>query len=214
MQITIAGAHGQIARQLTQMLRSAGHHVRGLVRSEEQFDDIEADGGEPVLLDLEHDEPESFDDALDGSDVVVFAAGAGPGSGPERKLTLDRDGAIKTLESAVRVGVDRFVVVSAMGTDDPPTDDETFSVYLRAKAAADDAVRSAAIASVIVRPGRLTDGPATGAVRMARHVEPGEVTRADVAAVIAELIDSGRGDGLTLEVVGGDVPIEDAVASL
>ena len=214
MQVTIAGAHGQIARQLTTFLRSTGHHVRGLVRSEDQFADIESDGGEPVLLDLEQSTPEEFDEALDGSDVVVFAAGAGPNSGPERKNTLDRDGAIKTVESAVRVGADRFVIVSSMGADDPPQDDETFSVYLRAKAAADEVARSADIPAVIVRPGKLTDGSATGAVELGESVERGEITRADVAAVLTEIIDSGNGDGRTIEIVGGSTPIEDAVAAL
>ncbi|MAT04885.1 MAG: NAD-dependent dehydratase [Acidimicrobiaceae bacterium] len=214
MQITIAGAHGQIARILTTYLRSTGHHVRGLVRSEDQFADIESDGGEPVLLDLEQSSSEEFDDALDGSDVVVFAAGAGPGSGPEHKHTLDRDGAIKTVESAVRVGADRFVIVSSMGADDPPDDDETFSVYLRAKAAADEAVRAADIDAVIVRPGKLTDGPATGAVEMGTSVGRGEITRADVAAVLTEIIDTGHGDGCTFEVIGGTTPIEDAVAAI
>ena len=214
MQITIVGAHGQVARHLTRFLRATGHHVRGLVRSEDQFGDVDDDGGEPVQLDLEQACPDEFDEALDGSDVVVFAAGAGPGSGPERKHTVDRDGAIKAVEAAVRVGADRFIVVSAMGTDEPPQDEATFSVYLRAKAEADDHIRNAAIASVVVRPGRLVDGAATGAVQMARHVERGEITRADVAAVVTELIDTGSGDGRTIEIVGGDTPIEDAVAAL
>lgn len=188
--------------------------MRGLVRSEDQFDDIRGDGGEPLLLDLEQDAAAAFDAALDGSDVVVFAAGAGPASGAERKNALDRDGAIKTVESAVRVGAARFVIVSSMGADDPPTDDETFSVYLRAKAAADDAARAAAIPAVIVRPGKLTDGPATGGVEIGESVGRGDITRADVAAVLTEIIVSGHGDGHTVEVIGGSTPIETAIASL
>lgn len=214
MLVTIIGAHGQIARLLTRLLRDAGHSVRGVVRSQRQFGDVRADGAQPTLCDLEHASPAEIEAALDHSDVVVFAAGAGPGSGPDRKATLDRDGAIAAVDAAVRVGARRFVLVSAMGTDDPPLDDSTFSVYLRAKAAADGHARSAPIPSTIVRPGRLTDDEPTGAVTLARHVAPGEIPRADVASVLCELIATGLGTDATVEVVGGRTPIPAAVTAL
>lgn len=217
-QVCIVGGHGQIARLLSRRLVERGHHVRGLVRDEDQFDDLRSDGAEPALCDLEAVDEAGLDEVLAGSDVVVFAAGAGPDSGPERKKTLDRDGAIKSVESAVRVGADRFVIISSMGADDPPDDDETFSIYLRAKHDADAAVRDATQGSdlegVIVRPGRLTDDEATGSVQIAEHAERSSIPRADVAAVIAEIIDSGRGNGSTFEVVSGSTPISDAVDEL
>lgn len=189
--------------------------MRGLVRSQDQFDDLRGDGTEPVLCDLETASDTAVDAALTDSDVVVFAAGAGPGSGPERKRALDRDGAIKSVESAVRVGADRFVVVSSMGADDPPDDDETFSVYLRAKRDADLAVRAASgVVHTIVRPGKLTDDEPTGTVQMSNHADRAEIPRRDVAAVLAELIDSGHGKDATFEVVSGTTPIPDAVRSL
>ena len=214
MIVSLIGAHGSIARHLTPKLPSAGHTVRGLVRDESQFDDLRADGAEPVLCDLEATTADDLDAALRGSDVVVFAAGAGPGSGAERKNTLDRDGAIAAVESAARIGADRFVIVSSMGADDPPDDDETFSVYLRAKAAADDAARNASIDETIVRPGALTDDPGTGEVHIAWSTGRGEVPRADVAAVIAELIETDRGRNRTFELVSGDASVSDAVALL
>ena len=142
-QISVVGGHGKIARLLSRKLVARGHHVRGLVRSQDQFDDLRNDGTEPVLCDLETVGESDIDEALAGSDVVVFAAGAGPGSGPERKRALDRDGAIKAVDSAVRVGAERFVIISSMGADAPPDDDESFSVYLRAKHDADTEVRAA-----------------------------------------------------------------------
>lgn len=212
--VSIVGAHGAIARHLSRLLAEKGHTVRGLVRKQEQFEDVQSDGGEPVLCDVESASSQDMDTALKSSDVVVFAAGAGPGSGAERKQTVDRDGAIASLGAAQRVGADRFVIVSSMGTDDPPQDDEVFSVYLRAKAAADEAVRAAEIAGTIVRPGGLTDEEPTGEVQLGPSVDRGEIPRADVAAVIAELIDSGNGRDVTFELVSGPTPIADAVAGM
>ena len=214
MIVSIVGGHGSIARQLTPLLVARGHTVRGLVRKQEQFDDLRSDGAEPVLCDLEAATPDDVDDALRGSDLVVFAAGAGPDSGPERKKSLDRDGAIKSVESAVRIGAGRFVIISSMGADDPPDDDDTFSVYLRAKAAADQAVREAHIDAIVVRPGKLTDDDAKRTVDIAATVERGEIPRADVAAVLAELIEVADGVNTTIEVVSGTLPIRNAVARI
>lgn len=214
MIVTIVGAHGSIARLLTPLLAAAEYTVRGLVRDEDQFDDLRDDGAEPVLCDLESAGDRALDAALAPSDIVVFAAGAGPGSGPERKKTLDRDGAIASVRSAVRIGAQRFVIVSSMGADEPPEDDEDFSVYLRAKAMADEAARAAEIDSTIVRPGALTDDEPTGSVNIADSTGRGEIPRADVAAVLAELIDTGRGRNSTFELIAGDTSIADAVSKL
>ncbi|QDV04916.1 putative sugar epimerase YhfK [Planctomycetes bacterium Poly30] len=211
MNISVIGAHGSIARSLTHLLKKQGHEVRGLVRKESQFDDVRSDGAEPVLCDIESVGPEDLDTALAKSDVVVFAAGAGPGSGVERKHSVDRDGAIKSVDSAVRIGADRFLIISSMGADSPPSDDDSFSVYLRAKAAADDAARSAKIASTIIRPGKLTDEEPTGRVRASSSVERGEIPRRDVAAVLADLIDGNKGREQTFELISGTTPIPEAL---
>ena len=211
MIVSIVGGHGSIARLLTRRLVATGTTVRGLVRDEAQFDDLRDDGAEPVLCDLEAASDGDLDTALAASDVVVFAAGAGAGSGPERKENLDRDGAIKSVRAAMRVGADRFVIISSMGADDPPDDDETFSVYLRAKAAADEAVRAAMIDATIIRPGSLTDDDPTGKVSIAESTGRGEIPRADVAAVLATLIAADALRNTTFELVGGDTPIAEAV---
>jgi uncharacterized protein YbjT (DUF2867 family) len=214
MIISIVGGHGSVARQLTRLLISRGHTVRGLVRDEAQFDDLRSDGAAPVLCDLESVSDADLDTALRSSNVVVFAAGAGAGSGPERKKALDRDGAINSVRSAVRVDAERFVIISSMGADDPPDDDKAFSVYLRAKAGADEAAREADIDATIVRPGGLTDDVPTGSVHLAESTGRGEIPRADVAAVLAELIDTGRGRNVTFELTAGDTPVADAVSAL
>ncbi len=217
--VSIVGGHGQIARLLTRELVARDVAVRGLVRSEDQFSDLRDDGSTPVLCDVEKADAADLDRALGACDVVIFAAGAGPDSGPDRKKSLDRDGAIKSVEAAARLGARRFVIVSSMGADDPPNDDDDdFSIYLQAKHDADVAVRSTCTGTglgyTIVRPGGLTDGEPSGSVRVAEHVERGEIPRADVAGVLAELIVTGHGRDRTFEVVSGPTPIDGAIQTL
>lgn len=214
MIISIVGGHGSIARLLTQRLTTQGHDVRGLVRNEDQFDDLRADGAEPVLCDLVDSSDGVLDAALASSDVVVFAAGAGPDSGPEGTKALDRDGAIRSVHAAERVGADRFVIVSSMGAGDPPQDDEAFSIYLRAKADADEAARGVDIDSTIVRPGALNDNDPTGSVQIGTSTGSGEIPRGDVAAVLAEIIHGDHGRNTTFEVIAGDTSIPDAASTL
>lgn len=211
MRVAIAGAHGKIGRLLTRLLVERGDTVVGLIRNPDHSDDISADGAAPVLCDLERASEGEIAEALTGADAVVFTAGAGPGSGPDRKLTLDRDGAIKLLNAARDARVPRYAIVSSIGAENPPQDDDTFSVYLRAKAEADAAVKASDREWTILRPGRLTDDPTTGRARIDSDPFRGDVARADVAAVIAAVLLEPRSVGATLYVGGGDTPIADAL---
>ncbi|EHN09906.1 NAD dependent epimerase/dehydratase family protein [Patulibacter medicamentivorans] len=211
MDIAIAGAHGQIARRLTRLLVARGDSVRGLIRNPDHAADIRADGGDPVLCDLESAAAHEVGLAIEGADSVVFAAGAGPGSGADRKGTMDRDGAILLLEAARTAKVPGYVIVSSLGADDPPQDDDVFSVYLRAKAAADRAVIDSDRQWTVLRPGVLTDDPGTGRVRIARRVPRGPVTRDDVAAVLAAILHDHRTGGRILSLVGGEDPVDAAL---
>jgi len=214
MRVVIAGAHGKIGRLLIRLLAADGHTVVGLVRNPEHEIDIRADGGEPVVCDLEHSDDAAVEEALAGADAAVFAAGAGPGSGAERKLTVDRDGAVKLLRAAQAANVSRFVIVSSVGAENPPPqteDEDVFSVYLRAKAEADAAVKQSDREWTILRPGRLTDEKPAGTVRLDREPYRGEVARADVAAVIAAVLSEPRSTRATLYVNGGDTPVAAAL---
>ena len=214
MRVAIAGAHGQIARLLARRLVADGHEVVGLVRTPDHLDDLDADGTRGVVCDLEAAETTDVEEAIAGADALVFAAGAGPGSGAARKETVDYGAALRCLSAMQVAGVGRYVMVSAMGTDDPPQDDDVFSVYLRAKARADRAIMDSDRDWTIVRPGRLTNDDATGRVQLARHVDRAEVPRDDVAAVLhAVLLEPGTA-GHVVEVVSGDTPIAEAVATL
>ena len=212
MDVVIAGAHGKVARLLIRRLVARGDGARGIIRRPDHAADVEADGAEPLLCDLEVADDAEVDEAVSGAEAIVFAAGAGPGSGAERKWTVDHGAAKKLIDSAGRLGVRRYVMLSSVGTDDPPQDDEVFSVYLRAKAKADEDLRAAGLDHTIVRPGRLTDEEALGTVAVGRHVDPGAIPRDDVAAVLAAVLKEPRCLRRTFEVVSGDTPIEDAPA--
>jgi uncharacterized protein YbjT (DUF2867 family) len=209
--VAIAGGHGQIGRRLARLLAARGDRVRGLIRNPAHSDDIRSDGAEPVLCDLESAPVAEVAEAISGADAVVFAAGAGPGSGAERKMTMDRDGAVKLIEAAQSAGVPRYVIVSSVGAESPPDDDAVFSVYLRAKAEADRALMESDRHWTVVRPGMLTDDPGTGHVRVQEDPIRAEVTRDDVAAVLAAVVGESRAVSKVLYVVGGDVPVEDAL---
>jgi nucleoside-diphosphate-sugar epimerase len=215
MRIVIAGGHGKIALLLSRLLVDAGHQVVGIIRNPAQVDDVTATGAEAALLDLENTTVAQVASVVAGADAAVFAAGAGPGSSAERKLTADRDGAILVADAAVAAGVRRLVVVSSIGADSgDPASDDVFQVYLRAKGEADAAVRERDLDWTIVRPVSLTDTAPTGLVTAAEHVERGTIPRADVAAVLSALLVGGIGVRRQFELTGGGAPIEDALARL
>ncbi|MYW68231.1 NAD(P)H-binding protein [Streptomyces sp. SID8379] len=215
MRIVIAGGHGQIALRLERLLAARGDEVAGIIRKAEQGDDLREAGAEPVLCDLESASVEEVAAHLQGADAAVFAAGAGPGSGAGRKDTVDRDAAVLFADAAERAGVRRYVVVSSMGADAAHTGDDVFDVYLRAKGAADDAVRRrSGLDWTILRPGSLTNDAGKGLVRLEASTGRGAVPRDDVAAVLVELLDTPATTGLTLELVSGSAPVSVAVKSI
>ncbi|GGQ66070.1 NAD(P)H-binding protein [Kitasatospora griseola] len=217
MRIVIAGGHGRIALRLERLLGARGDEVAGIVRRPEQAGELLAAGAEPVVCDLESATVAEVAGHLEGADAAVFAAGAGAGSGAARKETVDRGACVLFADAAEAAGVRRFVVVSSMGADrEPPAGtDPVFAAYLRAKAAADADVRSRpGLDWTILRPGGLTDRPGTGRVTLAAATGRGEVSRDDVAAVLAALLDEPRTAGLTLELVGGNSPVDEAVSAL
>ncbi|MEU9210720.1 SDR family oxidoreductase [Streptomyces sp. NPDC048415] len=215
MRIVIAGGHGQIALRLERLLAARGDEVAGIIRRAEQGDDLRAAGAEPVLCNLESASVEEVAAHLQGADAAVFAAGAGPGSGVARKETVDKGAAILFADAAERAGVRRHVVVSSMGADSTHQGDDVFDAYLRAKGEADEYVRGrAGLDWTILRPGSLINDAGTGLVRLEASTGPGTIPRDDVAAVLAELVDTPATAGLTLELISGSTPISVAVKSV
>lgn len=212
--IAIVGGAGQIARLLIPMLTANGHTVVPLVRRDSQAAELRGPGVEPRMLDIENSSEDDFAAAFDGVDAVVFSAGGGPDGNLERKRTVDLEGALKSIAGSRAAGVRRYVQVSAIGVDDPLPEDvgEVWAAYVAAKRDSDAAARASDLDWTIIRPGGLTDEPGTGQVALAPELPRGQVPRADVAAVLAEVLDSPSSIGKQWTLVGGDVPVARAVA--
>jgi uncharacterized protein YbjT (DUF2867 family) len=213
MEVVIAGGHGTIALHLERLLADSGHRVRALIRHRDHDSDVREAGAEPVLCDLELEDDLSH--YVTGADAVVFAAGAGPDSGPERKRTVDLGAAVKLIDAARRTGARRYVIISSIGADDPAGGPEQMRPYLEAKAEADARVAESGLDWTIVRPGGLTDSPGTGLVRVTEDMSVrGDVPREDVARVLAAVLGEPGTIGKTFVLVGGETPVDEAVASL
>ena len=217
MRVVIAGGHGKIALILERLLSQRGDTVLGLIRNPAHAADVEAAGAEPVVVDLEAATPADLAAHLQDADAVVFAAGAGPGSGAARKQTVDCDAAILLADAAEAAGVRRYVLISAIGADvEAPDDigDPVFVAYLRAKGAADDAIRSRkTLDATVVRPGHLTDEQGTGRVELSDETGRGDIPREDVAAVLVAVLDTPGTAGQTVELISGDTPVTEAVTT-
>ena len=212
MDVVIAGGHGKIGLLLGEMLVERGDAVRGLIRKSEQAEDLSRAGIEGALCDLEGEADVA--EAVRGAEAIVFAAGAGPGSGPERKWTMDFGGAVKLIEAAEAEGVRRYVILSAMGAADPPAEGGVFGEYLRAKAKADRVLAASGLDHTIVRPGSLTDDALTGRVEIAPRLPGGEISRADVAAVLAAVLPAENTIGKAFDLIAGETPIAEAVTAV
>lgn len=211
MDIVIAGGHGQIAMHLHPILKERGHNVRGLIRKSDQKKDLQEAGALPVLVDIEKKEDISNEVGI--ADAVVFAAGAGAGSGKERKWSVDRDGAIKLIEAAKKNGIKRYIMISAMGLE-IPRGDEVFQVYQQAKAQADEALRNSGLNYVILKPGRLTNEDGTGKVKIAEKLDSGEIPREDVAKVIAEVLENKNIESAEFDLLSGEEEISEALQGI
>ena len=209
MNILIAGANGKIGRRVVRLLADSNHSTRAMVRDVDQIPGLERLGAyEVVVADLERDLAE----AVRGIHVVVFAAGSGPHTGPDKTLDVDRDGAIRLIDAARNAGVERFVMVSAMRTDDPEGAPEKLRHYLRAKAEADRHLMASGLPYTVVQPGRLTENRGTGLIAAGTDIGYGDIPRDDVAAVIVGALDEPHTVNRRFGVLEGETPVAEALA--
>ena len=212
MNVLIVGGHGKVAMRLEKLLADRDDTPRGIIRDPAHAADLEQVGATPIVLDIENRE---IGDAVAGSDAVVFAAGAGPGSGPARKRTVDYGGAVALMEAALTHDVRRYVMVSAIGADRPERWSEEMRPYYEAKAEADRVVSESGLDYTIVRPGSLTDEPGTGLVAAAERIDGvGSIPRDDVALAIAEALVADNTKGKAFDLLSGDTPVGEAIRSL
>jgi uncharacterized protein YbjT (DUF2867 family) len=212
MDVVVAGGHGKIGMRLLRLLAERGHRARGLIRNPDHSIELHDVGAEAVVCDIE--ERDDISDCVRGAEAVVFAAGAGPGSGPERKRTVDYAGAVKLIEAAKQNGIDRYVIVSAISVDRPEEWSDQMRPYYEAKRDADQALLESGLSYTIVRPGGLTDDPGTGLVKVDTDLERSEIPREDVAATLLAVLETPSAIGKTFELVSGDTPIEEAIRAL
>jgi uncharacterized protein YbjT (DUF2867 family) len=211
--VVIAGGHGKIALRLAGLLSERGDRVRGLIRNPDHAGDVQNAGAEPVVCDMERED--DLAPYVEGADAVVFAAGAGPGSGPERKRTVDFGAAVKLIEACEDRGVRRYAIVSSIGAHDPKSGPSSMQPYLEAKADADRALMASSLDWTVVRPGSLTDEDGTGRVTVTTDMSVrGPVPRDDVAAVLAGVLADSGTVGKAFVVVAGETPVDEALSSL
>ncbi|WP_309130955.1 SDR family oxidoreductase [Brevibacterium sp.] len=216
MRIAIVGGHGQIALKATEQLISAGHEVTSIIRRPEQVNEIEALGAQAQICDIATASAAELAAAVAGSDALVFAAGAGPGSTIEAKRSIDLGGSLKSIDACLEIGVRRFVQISFIGVTEPVPEgtDPVFAAYWDAKREADEALISSGLDYTIVKPGRLTDEPATGTGEVGTGSPRGASTsRANVADFIRVVLDEPRTIGMSIDVWDGDTPLRDALES-
>ncbi|MEU0505244.1 NAD(P)H-binding protein [Nocardia sp. NPDC005998] len=215
MRVVIAGGHGKIALLLGELLAGRGDEVDSLIRNPEHAAEVAATGARPVVFDLEHSTVSELAAVVKDSDAVVFAAGAGAGSGVARKYTVDKGGSVLLADAAEAAGIRRFVQISSMGAGQPPAPgtDEVWAAYIDAKTQAEDDLRARDLDWTILRPGRLLDTAATDRVTLGPPPLPyGSIARADVAAVLAEILHAPRTAHATLELIAGDTPVSSAIS--
>lgn len=208
--IIVIGGHGKVALQLARILTDRGDEVKSVFRNPDHSDDVAATGAQPVVADIEHLDTEALAALLAGHDAVVFSAGAGGGN-PARTYAVDRDAAIRVIDAAGRAGVTRFVMVSYFGAgpDHGVPSDNSFFPYAEAKAAADAHLRASGLQWTVLGPGRLTLDPPTGRIVVGKG--KGEVSRADVALVVAAALRDDSTVGRTIDFNNGDIPIAEAL---
>ncbi|MBD0860813.1 NAD(P)H-binding protein [Gordonia sp. zg691] len=213
--VAIIGGHGKIALRLARILADRGDQVTSIIRNPEHAHDVAETGATPVVADVETLDTTGIATAISEHDAVVWAAGAGGGD-QARTYAVDRDAAIRSMDAALRAGVDRYVMVSYFGAgpDHGVPEDNSFHAYAEAKAAADTYLKSTELDWTILGPSRLTDEPGTGAIAVGGDRTDGdEVSRDNVAAVAAVVLARPSTVHQVIEFNDGDTPIPDALAA-
>lgn len=206
--ILIVGATGSTGKRVIEILNnSQSFEPVAMIRKEEQkeiFEDMEVKW---VLANLE----DNVDHALKGIDKVIFTAGSGGETGEDKTIAVDQEGAIKVIDASKKAKVKKFVMLSAMGADDP-SQHEKLKVYLEAKHKADEHLKDSGIPYTILRPGALTDDLGLAKVKLAEKLnETGEISRDDVAFLLVMSLADPLVKNKVIEALEGKESIKTAI---
>lgn len=214
MKVFIIGANGQIGQHLIGLLNEHENHTPvAMVRKQEQADVYKEEGVEAVLADLEGSVDE-IADAAKGCDAIVFTAGSGGHTGPDKTLLIDLDGAVKSVEAAEKAGIKRFIIVSALQAHRRENWSDQIKPYYVAKHYADKMVEQSGLTYTIIRPGGLLNGAGTGNVKAAEDIRTGSIPREDVARTIVAALDEENTYYKSFDLISGELPIQDALQNL
>jgi uncharacterized protein YbjT (DUF2867 family) len=211
--VLVIGANGSTGRIVCNLLQnSSKYQPIAMIRENSQAKHFDEKGIETVMGDLEKD----FESAYKGIKRVIFAAGSGGSTGPEKTKAVDQEGAIKSVDLAKKHQVEKFVLLSSMGADNPDDfkDTEMYG-YLLAKHKADEHLIKSDLNYAIVRPGSLTDNAGTGKIEAAESLgKRGKISREDVAKTMVDVLESDIASNLTFEILEGQDQIKNAVEKL
>ena len=215
MKVFLIGANGQVGKHIVKLLQSSDkHELTAMVRSEEQAEQLKQSGVNVVLANLE-DNVEQLAQAMKGSDAVIFSAGSGGKTGADKTLLVDLDGAVKSMEAAEQVGINRYVMVSAYKAYDRESWKESpIKPYFVAKHYADRELRASNLNYTIIGPGILTNEPGTGKVAVGEILEKTSIPREDVARVVVASLDEEKTYKKTIELVSGETSVEEVLRSV
>ncbi len=210
MKVLIAGANGHTGRLTVELLGESNiHEAYAMIRDAVQAEILEQLGAkEVVVADLEKD----LAHAVKGMDAVIFVAGSGSKTGPDKTVSVDQEGAKRLIDASKKEGIAHFVMLSSMGADQPQGKLEH---YLKAKAEADSYLKESGLTYTILRPGYLSFDQPTGKIEMMEEqkeiVEGRTIPRADVAQVIVSSLESEYAKNKTFTFLSGDQTIQDAL---
>ncbi|MGE6754261.1 SDR family oxidoreductase [Rossellomorea sp. NPDC071047] len=213
MNVLVIGANGHTGRHIVKELSSSSQHfVRAMIRKTEQAKDMEDLGARPIVADLEQD----FSYALENVNAVIFAAGSGGSTGDDKTLTIDQQGAKKAVDYAKKMGIERFVMLSSMGADNPSSGPDALQFYLKAKGAADAYLKESGLNYTIVRPGALSFDEGTGRIEASTSIadKSRDISREDVAKVLVDSLTIEETNHKVFEILSGDTPVEEALKNI
>ncbi|MGE7766007.1 SDR family oxidoreductase [Peribacillus sp. NPDC096540] len=214
MKVFVVGANGQIGKYLVDLLKdSQEHSVRAMIRKEEQRKYYEKIGVESVIVSLTGTVDE-IEKAAKGCDAIVFTAGSGGSTGADQTLLVDLDGAVKTIEAAENLGINRFIMVSAFQANNRENWNEAIKPYYVAKHYADRALLQSGLTYTIIRPGGLVNEPGTGNVTAGEELERGTIAREDVAKTILASLIEEHTYNRSFDLITGDTPIPQALKTI